>query len=118
MDAETFVDLVRTTVMHGSVKGVVATLTDPPGRRPHPHLVALSKWYLGLSADDRDMVGRALAEVSHAAVFHLFALLDGASRVDREDPPGELELSHQGQGGRVVLSGDLHDLLNSEPWYR
>jgi len=23
MDAETFVDLVRTTVMHGSVKGVV-----------------------------------------------------------------------------------------------
>jgi hypothetical protein len=118
MNAEIFVDLVRKGVMKRAVDNVVTNLFKSSGRRSTPELIALSKWYIGLPVDDREMVIRALAEVSHAAVFGLFALLDGASRVDDEQPPGELELWHKGQAGRTKLNGDLHDLLNSEPWHR
>ena len=118
MDAAEFVDVVRKVVMEAAVDGVVSNLTEPPGRRPAPELLALSKWFLGLAADDRTMVRRALDEASHAAVFGLFAVLDGARRIDPEQPPGELQLWYEGHQGRTKLSGDLHDLLNSEGWRR
>jgi hypothetical protein len=89
MNAEEFVDVVRKVVMDAAVDGVVSNLTHPPGRKPAPELLELSKWFVTLAADDRDMVRRALAEASHAAVFGLFAALDGARRVDAEQPPGE-----------------------------
>ena len=117
MNDELFVKLVREYVMRGSVKDVTKTLVNPPGRRPASEIVELSQWYHSLSEKDREMVGRAFAEVSHSAVFGLFALLDGAHRVDDEDPPGELELWHHGVAGRTRLDGNLHDILNSEPWH-
>jgi hypothetical protein len=118
MDAEQFVASIRSVVMHSAVDQVVTTLVDPPGRRPAPELVELSKWYLGLETRDREMVRRILVEASHAAVFGLFAVLDGVRRVDAAQPPGDLELWYEGREGRVKLSGDLHDLLNSEEWRR
>jgi hypothetical protein len=117
MNDELFVKLVREYVMKGSVKGVISTLVNPPGRRPASEIVELSRWYHSLSEKDREMIERAFAEVSHAAVFSLFVLLDGEHRVDDEHPPGELELWHQGAAGRTRLDGDLHDILNSEPWH-
>ena len=116
MDAEEFVEVVRKVVMNAAVEDVVGNLTDPPGRRPAPELVALSKWFLGLLEEDRKMVRRALAGASHAAVFGLFAVLDGVRRVDSEQPPGEFELWYEGRQGRTRLSGDLHDRLNAEDW--
>jgi len=116
MDAEQFVAAIRANVMQSAVKGTIANLTDPPGRKPAPELLALSKWYLGLGADDRDMVRRLLAEASHSVMFGLFAVLDGVRRVDPAEPPGDLELWYSGSEGRMKLNGDLHDLLNSEPW--
>ena len=118
MDAAEFVDVVRKVVMEAAVDGVVSNLTEPPGKRPAPELLKLSKWFLGLPADDRAMVRRALDEGSHAAVFGLLAVLDGVRRVDPEQPPGKLQLWYEGRQGRTMLSGDLHDLLNSEDWRR
>jgi hypothetical protein len=51
------------------------------------------------------MVQLALAEASHAAVFGLFAVLDGVRRVDIEQPPGELELWYEGRQGRGLTPG-------------
>jgi hypothetical protein len=118
MDAAEFVDVVRKVVMEAAVDDVVSTLTEPPGRRPSPELLALSKWFLGLGAEDRAMVRRALDEASHAAVFGLFAILDGVRRVDSEQPSGELQLWYEGHQDRTKLSGDLHHLLNAEDWRR
>src|SRR5215813_8587767 len=116
MDAEKFVDGVREVVMVAAVEDTVCSLKNPLGRRPAPELLALSRWYLGLAANDRDMVRRALNEASHAAVFGLFAVLDGVRRVS-DDHSGELKLWYEGPEGRTLLSGDLHDLLNSELWH-
>ena len=115
MDAEQFVDAVRVHVMRSSVRDTITNLLDPPGRRPAPEFVQLSKWYLGLEVRDQEMVRRVLLEASHGAVFGLFAVLDGVRRVDSAQPPGELELWYEGPEGRKKLNGDLHDLLNSEP---
>jgi hypothetical protein len=117
MNAEEFVDAVRTSVMFGSVDGTIALLTEPPGRNPAPELLAISRWYLALGAHDRDMLRRALAVASHGAVFGVFAVLDGARRIDDEERAAEFQLWYDGAKGRQLLSGDLHDLLNSQPWY-
>ena len=62
------------------------------------------------------MVRGALREAAHTAVFGVFAILDGARRVDSNQPPGDFELWYVGKEGKVKLNGDLHDVLNSEPW--
>jgi hypothetical protein len=118
MDAEEFVKAVREVVMHAAVDDVVGNLTKPPGRRPAPHLIELSKWFLGLTAENRDMVRRALAEASHAAVFGLFAVLDCARRVDSDKPAGELQFLYERHDDQTILNGELHELLNSESWQR
>lgn len=104
--------------MLAAVDDVLANLTEPPGRRPAQELIELNKWYLTLSAPDRQALRRALAEASHAAVFGLLAVLDGVRTIDEAQPPGTLELWHNNQGSRTLLNGDLHDLLNSKPWHR
>jgi hypothetical protein len=118
LNPQDFVEFVRSDVMHEAVDDVLASMAKPPGRRPAPELVELSKWFHGLSDPDRLMLRSALAEASHAAVFGLFALLDGVRRIDHNQPVGNLELWYASQDGRAMLSGDLHDMLNSEPWHR
>lgn len=117
MNAEEFVDAIRSNVMRSAVEDVIQNLIDPPGRQPAPKLLRFSQWYLALGQRDRDMVRGVLAEVSHAAVFGVFAVLDGVRRVDPAQPPGELELWYTRGGDRTRLDGDLHDELNSEPWH-
>jgi len=118
MDTTEFVDAVRTQVMGSAVEQVRSTLVAPAGRQPDAEVIALSKWYSGLAKEDQEMVLKALAEASHAAVFGLFAVLDGVKRIDPAEPPGEFELWYNGKGRRARLDGDLHDSLNSEPWHK
>jgi hypothetical protein len=66
----------------------------------------------------RDMVGRALALASHGALFGVFAILDGSRRIDNDPTPADFKLWYEGQDGRRLLSGALHELLNSQDWYR
>ncbi len=114
MNAQEFATTVRKVVMDAAVKDTVNSFEQPPGRRPASELVALSRWYLALGPNDRDMVRRALGAVSYAAVFGLFAVLDGVRRIDDAQPPGELQLWYERPGARHLLSGGLHDLLDSE----
>ncbi|MBZ5499667.1 MAG: hypothetical protein LAP85_24980 [Acidobacteriia bacterium] len=117
MDAEGFVAAIRVSAMRSAADGTIANMNDPPGRRPAPELVALGNWYRALPASDREMVQHALLEAAHAAVFGVFAILDGARRVDPAQPPVEFELWHVARDGRIKLNGDLHNILNSEPWW-
>lgn len=116
MNAEEFVKAIRVDVMRSAVDDTIKNLLAPPGRQPAPEHVALSEWYVGLEERDRDMVRGVLAEASHAAVFGLLAVLDGVRRIDPAQPPGDLELWYARLEKRTKLNGDLHDLLNSEPW--
>ena len=118
MEPDKFVDAVRDSVMDGAVDDVITSFTSPAGRQPAPELVELSQWYLKLTSGDQEMLRRALAQASHAAVFGLFTVFDGVRRIDDEQPPCEFQLWYEGRDGRRLLSGNLHDSLNSKSWYR
>jgi hypothetical protein len=116
MNAEEFVNALRVHVMRSAVDDAIDTMMNPPGRQRATELTELSTWARGLAEADRSMLRRALVEVAHGAVFGLLAVLDGARRVDERQPPGELELWHEGREGRTKLNGNLHDILNSQSW--
>jgi hypothetical protein len=112
MNPQEFATTVRKVVMDAAVDDTISNFERPPGRRPATELTVLSTWYLRLEAADQDMVRRALAAVSHATVFGLLAILDGARRFDDAQPPGKLQLWYERLDERSLLSGDLHDLLD------
>jgi hypothetical protein len=87
MDAQTFIDAIRSEVQTSASKGCIKQYTDgPPGRSPRPDLVALSDWYRGQSEADRQMVEKVAADVSHAAVFGFLCVLDGVRAIEDYGP--------------------------------
>jgi len=116
MNAQEFVAAIRDVVMDTSVTDTVAVMRKPPGRRPEAELVELSSWYNNLSNADREMLTRMLTMVARNAVFGLFAVLDGARRIDPDAGVEDyFELRHVHGSSHDVLSGPegepLHELL-------
>ena len=84
MNSEQFVEAVNTAVCHPAIKGVLATITSPPGRRPRRDLAELSSWYNGLSDGDKNQVRVLVRTAVHQAIFDMMAVLDGAKAIDDE----------------------------------
>jgi hypothetical protein len=114
MHARDFVAAIRHLVIDASVTDTVTAVQAPPGRRPAVELVELSAWFHALSDADRDMVKRMLAMVAHGAVFGLFAVLDGARKIDpAEAPEDHFELRHVHGTSEDVLSGPSGETLHA-----
>jgi hypothetical protein len=116
MNAQEFVDAVRKVVVDATGPSIVGVLRSPPGRQPAVELTELSRWYNGLTDDDRTMVERLLALAVRHSVFGVFEVIDGASKVDPTAASGDhFELRHVHHGGVDVISGpqgdSLHELL-------
>lgn len=116
MNAQDFISSVRSVVVDASVTDAVTIVKSPPGRRPAADVVALSAWFNGLEAPDRDMVTRMLTMVARGAAFAFLAVLDGARAVAQAESPGDyFELRHVHGTNVDVLSGPngavLHELL-------
>ena len=102
--------------MDAAVSDALAATKRPPGRRPAAALVELSDWYNGLSDSDRAMLKRMLSMVARYSVFGLFAVLDGARKVDPLASASDyFELRHVHGDTEDILSGPegepLHELL-------
>ena len=116
MNAREFVSAIRTVVMTAAVTDTISIAEKPPGRRPTADLTELSAWYNALADSDRAMVKRMLTIAARNAVFGLFAVLDGARKVDPLARPDDyFELRHVHEASDDVLSGPkgepLHELL-------
>lgn len=115
MSPEEFVEAVRDVVMESAVNGTISVFKSPPGRRPASELVELSRWYLSLREEDRNMVRRVLAFGVRDAVFGLFCVIDGVRQIEPEGPKGDLELVFRKDGVETHLGGSrgavLHELL-------
>ena len=118
MNARDFVNGVRAVVLDGAVRAIRQTLEKPPGRRPKREWVEISDWYNSLSASDRAMVLRVVTSAAHAAVFNLFALLDGVTTIEDDPVKGNFILLFRGAATDTILNDPrgvmLHDLLNEE----
>ena len=116
MKASDFVDVINKVVREAAVVDAVSYLRDPPGRRPPPEVVALSKWYNGLDASNQAMVERLMDMVARDTVFGFLAVLDGVRQVEGRGPKGDFELRYIKDGRTYVLtdpSGEmLHELLD------
>lgn len=115
MNTEEFVDAVRIYVRDAAVADVLSVLRRPPGRRPDQRLLERSAWYNGLAAADARCVDEVVADAVDAAIFGLFAALDGSRTiVDGE----HFELRHV--GGTTTLLNDpagigLNEVYNANP---
>ena len=102
--------------MDAAVSDTLSILRNPPGRKPAVDLTELSAWYNGLPEAEQVMIERLLAIASRQSVFGLFAVLDGARKVDPSAVASDyFELRHIHRGGEDILSGPnaepLHELL-------
>ena len=79
-------------------------------------LVEISQWFNGLLPEDREHVHRAIQMAARAAVFEMFAVLDGVTAIrEATEPLGRLELRYR-VGEHSILLNDpatapLHDLF-------
>jgi len=111
-----FVDAIRHFVIDAAVSDSLMVIDRPPGRKPDARLVDLSNWYKGLPERDRTMLRQALEVVANGAVFGMFAVLDGARKIDAKGTPDDYFELRYVQGGKPnALSGPqgqvLHELL-------
>jgi hypothetical protein len=115
MNAPDFVDAIRSEVRDAATQDVMSLLERPPGRRPVDNLVALSKWFNGLSDEDKKHAREIAAMASHQASFGFLAVLDGVRVIENAAVRGNLELRHVKDAESKLLNNPkgplLHDLL-------
>ncbi|MBY0419223.1 MAG: hypothetical protein K2W88_14335, partial [Pararheinheimera sp.] len=63
MEPKQFVQALKLEFRDSAVHDCVENYISPPGRQPTKALVELSNWFNDLSAQDREMVIRAMADV-------------------------------------------------------
>lgn len=118
MTQEQFVDALKIAVAESSVKSVVATLEDPPGRKPRELYKKLSEWYKGLDPKSKDMVVDVVKLSVDHGVFGLLCVIDGVRAITDGDKSGEFVLSYKDDDGEFILNNPnedyLHDLYNAE----
>ena len=116
MKAQEFVDAIQKVVLDATGAGIVSILLRPPGRRPAAEIMELSRWFNGLSRQDKSMIERLLRVAVRHSIFGLFEVLDGSLKVDPSATADDyFELRHVHRGGTDILSGPkgaaLHELL-------
>lgn len=109
-----FVEVVYHAVYLSSIKDVVHIVTDPPGRKPKAEVLALSNWFLSLSATDRAMTIAMMRKTADAAVFGFFCILDGARPIT-DSFSREVSATLVGEGEEIVIAPDqdLHDIFRA-----
>jgi len=118
MTPDQFVQGLKEECRDAAVRRCVETLTSPPGRRPDPPLVELSRWFQGLSEADRGCVARAMTEAADATLFGVLCVLDGVRAIEPIGEKSAFRLTaHRSDGESVISPGGpfLHDILRGQP---
>jgi len=111
MTPEKLVEIFQRQAMEAAAEDAIKLLSRPPGRSPSPHLVALSKWYLNGSAEDRERIREVSSLSARLAVFGILAILDGVRPIG-DAGQGRLELQYLHNGGAVTLNDAASPLLH------
>lgn len=106
MNANEFIKVVRIAVYSAAVNGTVDVLEHPPGRKPSEDIVELSRWYNGLSVEDRECVSRVAKISAGQAVYNFLLILDGLLAIESSSPKkGRLELLYN-DGLKLIRLND------------
>ncbi len=113
MNANTFIDRIIKLVIHSAIEDVISNLENPPGRNPDKNLIFMSKKYLELDDNQRELINLVTKDSVETAVFYFLSILDG---VKKFDDSGELKLSFIENQDETLINDEnlefLHDILN------
>ncbi len=112
MNTESFINAIKTVVYKGAAKGIIDILERPPGRRPDAELVQLSRWFQGLSLDDRAAVERIIDMTANQATYNFCLVLDGMLAIESGDEKGKLELVHHVDEKRTLINDEDAEQLS------
>jgi hypothetical protein len=119
MTAEEFVAAIKMTVHDAAVGAVLEAVEAPSGRKPPPSVVQLSSWYKALPESDKRHVQAMVLQGVHAALFGLFAVIDGARVVEDGPEKSEFVLLQRRGGVETQITdpaNPLHDIYQAEVW--
>jgi hypothetical protein len=115
MNREEFVRVVKLTCSDHEGRESVESLRNPPGRRPSPKLLRLSKWFHQLGPENQAVLADALNDAAEGAVFGLLCILDGVRAIENGPDKGRLELYYVNGDQKVLLNDpaeeELHNLF-------
>ncbi|MFC5863868.1 hypothetical protein ACFPT7_16285 [Acidicapsa dinghuensis] len=118
MTPENFVNALKVQTSDAAVRGTVAQLRAPSGRKPDPKLVMLSEWFNELSSSDQEHVTEVIRQAAQLAVFGFFCVLDGVTVFEDGPNKGDLKLIYSNRSETLVLNNPqvefLHDIYNSK----
>ncbi len=119
MNAESFVLAIKKVVHDSAVDDVVEAIKEPPRRRPPESELRLSAWYNGLSGNDQRNVQAMVLHGVHAALFGVFAVLDGARVIEDSEQKSDFLIVQRRGGVEHVISDPtmpLHDVYQAAVW--
>jgi len=119
MTAEEFVAAIKVAVHDSAVADVITSVETPSGRKPAPSLVQLSAWYNALSESDKTHVQTMVLHGVHAALFGLFAVIDGVRAIEDAGEKSQFTLVQRRGGVDGVINSPavaLHDIYQAEVW--
>jgi hypothetical protein len=118
MTREEFVISVIKAVYEPAIRGTLAVIEKPPGKKPSEELVGLSEWVGGLSLDNKKKFEAAIALTARQAVIGLLSVIDGVRQIENTSNKGVLELRFRKGDEDVLLNSPeeefLHDLFNQQ----
>lgn len=119
MNAQDFVEVVKTAVYGGAVKGTLDVLQRPPGRCPDASLIELNQWFSRLGAEDHRKLIQVIELAADQASYNFLLVLDGLLAVEPAGKKGELELSYSDGITRTRLNSEnaveLSSLFKAHP---
>lgn len=115
MNAHTFIDAIKETVIEDSIKSIKSNLENPPGKKPDNKIVELSQWFNSANANDQSLILKLIRESVEMSIFGFLCVLDGVRAIENSEEKGVLKLFYE-DGSQSVLLNDpnndyLHDLL-------
>jgi hypothetical protein len=116
MDAEEFIDAIKSWVRNQAIKDVIHQLVSPSGRLVPENVKRRAEWYRNLNDSDREMLREVVAEATDSAIFGLLCMIDGVRVIENTYEKGKFELYFVKEGKKLLNSPDidfLHDLYNS-----
>jgi hypothetical protein len=113
MNGTDFVNAVKIAVQSGAQKGVVASLENPPGKRPDPELLSMSNWYKSLPAEDQTRIHHLVGMATRQTVYNFLLVLDGLLAIENTERKGEVLLQYEEDGRRIRLNDPRSEFLST-----
>jgi hypothetical protein len=113
MTPEVFIRAIQTVVTRSSVNGVLENILHPPGRKPPPELVEISKWFAGLDDNSRKKVKEVMELVASQSTYNFLLVLDDLLTLESTDQKGRIEIFYRKGSTQIWLNSPASEPLTS-----